>query len=147
MEIKPQDYIHFYIGQDVTICEYEGAPFTCKLTGLVTERTDHESMIRIQCFIPDEQEPHDGHIAWYDLNELVDIHLRKLSDMTEEEGVEIFGNEYGGDSPNVSEIIERSKPYEIHFSSTQFNLLLSNGFDLFGLIPAGLAIDKTYLKN
>lgn len=132
MEIK--EFLHLYIGCDVTICEYEGAPFTCKLTGLVTERTDHESMIRIQCFIPDEQEPHDGHIAWYDLDELVDIHLRKLSDMTEEERLK-----YGWTIEDTDEGLKVNWPFE------SFRLLCKDGWDLFGLIPAGLAIDKTSL--
>jgi len=51
--------------------------------------------------------------------------LRPLSDMTEEEKIE-SGKLYKHLSPN----------YE------QFRWLLSKSFDLFGLIDAGLAIDK-----
>lgn len=61
--------------------------------------------------------------------------LRPLSDMTEEEMIEV-----DVDVPNILSEYEKLRP-------TAFSFLLSKGFDLFGLIDAGLAIDKTKLKR
>lgn len=60
--------------------------------------------------------------------------LRPLSSMTEEESLEL--EKY----PMAYDTMQR------WWSSEQFVWLLSKGFDLFGLIEAGLAIDKTLMK-
>jgi len=59
--------------------------------------------------------------------------LRPLSDMTDEES-------------NVTKWIKYSDTGEIRYPPETFVFLLSKHFDLFGLIEAGLAIDKTTLK-
>ena len=56
--------------------------------------------------------------------------LRPLSDMTSKENLTHMDNSKWG-------------PY----TAIEFKWLLSEGFDLFGLIEAGLAIDKTTLKQ
>ena len=65
--------------------------------------------------------------------------LRPLSDMTEEEKTELKLNLFQfANLENYNEVLWR-------FEQTRF--LLSKHFDLFGLIPAGLAIDKTKINN
>jgi hypothetical protein len=163
MNKKIEDYLHFYIGQNITVCEYEGAPFTAKLTGVVTERTDHELMMRVQCFIEDEQEENNGSIAWYDADEMVELHLRPLSSMTEEQAKEyaiIKG--YSSEAVNtnfkfIQEGFEFGEgtvtflclhpPYGNKHTPEQFIFLLRMGLDLFGLIDAKLAIDATTLNE
>lgn len=71
--------------------------------------------------------------------------LRKLSDMTEEEM-----NECGNLIYDFSddEELNRWKWSDFDFGcAEQFHYLLSKHFDLFNLIPEGLAIDKTTFKN
>lgn len=60
------------------------------------------------------------------------IILRHLSDMTE------------GESEFICEAAELGKP-TIYVNAELTAYFLSRGFDLFGLIEAGLAIDKTKL--
>lgn len=71
--------------------------------------------------------------------------LRPLSDMTEEE-CEWINNEFGwGISGYLAEGIKAGTKYSIniHSSFEITRYLLSKSFDLFGLIDANLAIDKT----
>ncbi len=70
--------------------------------------------------------------------------LRPLSSMTEEEGMEIF-EDWNSDSPNSRDVIKNNDPLELTFLPSEFQKLLSKGFDLFGLCEEGLAIDKTKL--
>jgi hypothetical protein len=74
------------------------------------------------------------HIALWDLKDFK-LLLRPLSDMTEEEKENIQGTDWGFLETN----------YDWEFSPETFIYLLSKYFDLFGLIEAGLAIDKTKL--
>jgi hypothetical protein len=103
----------------------------------------------------------------------VQLHLRRLEDMTEEEAIElvkqvVHENEY----TNVSTYrhnytndlmvqwgyltpIERVNNVQYFFNATgertwsaaQFNYLLTKHFDLFGLIDAGLAVDAKTIKT
>ena len=65
--------------------------------------------------------------------------LRPLSDMTEDEDDKIDSLM---PSPSYRDNIN-----ENYWNVKQFLYLLSKGFDLFNLIPEGLAIDKTKLKT
>lgn len=67
--------------------------------------------------------------------------LRPLSNMTEEEGKEAESawNEFMGFGETISRGMNCAHANRIKY-------LLSKGFDLFGLIEAGLALDKTTLK-
>ena len=73
--------------------------------------------------------------------------LRPLSDMTEEEAIEVllydksFHRDYCGWLADFVKW-EKQKVY----NPNEFAKLLSKHFDLFGLIEDGLAIDKTTLK-
>lgn len=71
--------------------------------------------------------------------------LRPLSDMTEEELQECGNMIYDfSDDPELNN--HQWKDFEIGSAPEQFHWLLSKHFDLFGLIDAGLAIDKTTLN-
>lgn len=77
--------------------------------------------------------------------------LRPLSDMTEDEENEIEG-EFGSYGLGENHLCNALKEHDLRyvkkldeaFELTRY--LLSKYFDLFGLIEAGLAIDKTKLK-
>lgn len=66
--------------------------------------------------------------------------LRPLSDMTEEEEKEY----------EATRVFVRATPVHqvgnMQWTPETFRYLLKQGFDLFNLIPEGLAIDKTKLK-
>jgi hypothetical protein len=64
--------------------------------------------------------------------------LRPLSDMTEEEKIEL--------KLNMVQATTLNHAPEIMWTFEQMRILLSKCFDLFGLIEAGLAIDKTAIK-
>lgn len=153
--MKLEDYLHLYLGCDVMLTEPDSAPFEVKLTGVINERTDDEERLRIQVFESDGPEAYEGRgIIWCD-DEEVELILRPLSDMTKEEAKEIAAvytgytinwvhikdgqiifNYYEGDE--VQENV-----FDIGYSNPEgFLYMLSRGFDLFGLIDAGLAIDK-----
>jgi hypothetical protein len=79
--------------------------------------------------------------------------LRPLSDMTHAELCEFVGQRFAFNYCNtVIENISGSM-FELHKFLSQFSeynsipYLLSKGFDLFGLIPRGLAIDKTTIES
>lgn len=79
--------------------------------------------------------------------------LRKLSDITHEEKIELY-NIHGAPVPDLSEgwrissvnkWIENGEkePWTVY----QFHYLLKQGFDLFGLLDAGLAQDEKTLTK
>jgi hypothetical protein len=72
--------------------------------------------------------------------------LRPLSDMTEGE-MEECGNMIYDFSNDEALAKWEWKYFETGLDAEQFNWLLSKHFDLFGLIEAGLAIDKTTLNK
>jgi hypothetical protein len=65
--------------------------------------------------------------------------LRPLSDMSEEEKIEL--------KLNVVQASTINHASEIMWTFEQVRILLSKHFDLFNLIGEGLAIDKTTLKT
>lgn len=72
--------------------------------------------------------------------------LRPLSDMTEEEFLEfkVLADEDFDKMIRIPSVAIKTR-ISHKFEATRF--LLSKGFDLFNLIPEGLAIDKTKIKN
>jgi hypothetical protein len=66
--------------------------------------------------------------------------------MTEEEAEQCFGGHWDGDEPTIKSMVKEDGWELMHFAPNHFKFLLSKHFDLFGLIPDGLAIDKTTLK-
>jgi hypothetical protein len=72
----------------------------------------------------------------------VHLDLRPLSDMTYQELQECGNMVYDfSDDPELNN--HKWQDFEIGLAPEQFHWLLSKHFDLFGLIEAGLAIDKT----
>lgn len=125
-----KDYLHLYLGCEVEY-GYDGRKAIGDIHGL---------------------DPHAGWkvftrkpIPMYHTvrTELLKPILRPLSDMTEEEFDYMFFKQPGYVSIESKALVD--KRFDI--SPHQVAFLLSKGFDLFGLIEAGLAIDRTTLKQ
>lgn len=117
MNIK--DYLHLYLGCEVQV-QSESEKGKIKILACVEP-------------VSNKAWTESGNTHYIDLIKPI---LRPLSDMTEEEKREadlVRGNGDGCDNYAVPEAYE-------------FKYLLSKHFDLFGLIEAGLAIDKTTIK-
>lgn len=70
----------------------------------------------------------------------VEIQLRPLSDMTEEEQKELHLQVHKYDTGNLASNLTTDWAYKVCW-------LVSKHFDLFGLIPSGQAIDSTTINN
>lgn len=117
MEKKISDYLHLYLGCDIMILCYKD------YSGGTYKLTG-----KIFANIIDNYNPKE---------DLIKPILRPLSDMTEEEREEL----------NDIELGESSWPTVARALAPCFAWMLSKGFDLFGLIESGLAIDKTTLHS
>lgn len=141
-----KDYLHLYLG-----CECRCYSLSDR-NGWI-DRVTPELLIQID----DEDSGING----------LCLLLRPLSDMTEEEGYEIYfqyfgsktADDWSGDTGSAYFQPKKVRPGKYHglrivdgtdYSSGDFGtvikilpFLLSKGFDLFGLIDAGIAIDKT----
>jgi hypothetical protein len=149
MNIK--DYIHLYIGCE---CLYDWTYYNeTDLFGKVTSK-----------IIEDVRSPH---LSGASTN--VRPLLRPLSDMTEEEAVALVFAAEGAKSEFIQWHTESGeiggKPFGFEWQSDHYRkgqrhntwyesfepegtrYLLSRGFDLFGLIAAGLALDKTTYQS
>jgi hypothetical protein len=119
-----KDYLPFYTGCDILV-PYGEAKFCYIQTYL--HRNDINVVVDIG----------DNYVA-FDFHEVKPI-LRPLSDITEEECNLLswsYTNAYGRKLLYSPEML----------NPEEFKQLLVWGFDLFGLIEAGLAIDKTTLE-
>lgn len=146
MENKPEDYIHLYIGCPVAICEPNIEPVPATLEGfdaysgqVISERSTW----------PIEQ---------------IKLLLRPLPTMTREEATElVFNHPFYGKHFTVDHEYYRGA---IHFkvvyngqsrkwckeisptdTPESMRLLLKKGFDIFGLIEAGLALKQATPKK
>lgn len=120
MEIKPQDikdFLHLYLNSVDVIIESVSDEYKSHFGHAPGHKTQLGPMLWMIVF--------EGHVKIKPI-------LRKLSDMTEEERLK-----YGWTIEDTDEGIKVNWPFE------SFRLLCKDGWDLFGLIPAGLAIDKT----
>ena len=129
MSKKIEDYLPYYIGQEV--CHpSDKAPF--KLVGI----TEH-GMPRITGDFSGgtHNVSQTGTVYISDIK----LRLRPLSDMTREER-EIFGWQEDWIFEDKS---DPNQPMKTTFLVWEFIDLLKMGFDLFGLIEANLAVDKT----
>jgi len=126
--MKLQDYLPYYLG-----CDY----WTNNSQGNLNAKT-----------LPDV-------IDMCDKNRGVQLHLRRLEDMTEEEArgflihakphaEYITHNEYAVHWQYQG---SRSEIWFLFGPPAGFHYLLQQHFDLFGLIDAGLAIDAKTLKS
>jgi len=152
-----KDYLHLYLG-----CEIQGNYMDEPCKGYLTGIGEYQAEIQFIVNGNAEEEP-----AYNRYSEVKPI-LRTLSDMTEDEKLWWFNSVNDGkrklvESEWVSEL--NGKACEPHwtlwtddykigrmgytvginnsFKPEQFFWLLSKHFDLFGLIEAGMAIDKT----
>jgi hypothetical protein len=139
---KIEDYLHLYLG-----CE-------CEFKTVETQKLFSRKLIGIDVdylFQPA-----------YDRNpvyEYIKPILRPLSDMTEEEAVKVSIAYWGTEKPRLHEYAGKqlvrnfnNDVYKHHWEYPEklpeiIRILLSQGFDLFGLIESGLAIDSTTLTN
>jgi len=160
-------YLHLYIGCEVARKHDGGEVEYAKLVGICQSESEPDKTVSIL------DVGLDYFHEWY-VEETVPI-LRPLSDMTEEEMVEFVCLQHNSIHTNIdrTEITKirwayenssnginatwfkrcgtgasvGSKTFHINQSDPdQFKFLLSKGFDLFGLIDAGLAINKAELK-
>lgn len=129
MEKNIKDYLHLYLGCE---CEIDKRVASTKKTGTLTNID--QTGVRLKGAF------NDGHIA----HALVKPILRPLSDLTKEE-VKIL-DEMARTQKNGEQFIKRETKFFSGIrtrSAEALHYLLSKHFDLFGLIDAGLAIDKT----
>lgn len=119
MDIK--DYLHFYIGQQVEYLEYS------------TLCSDLITYNNISFLLTDES-----------VSEIKPL-LHQLKDITDDDLVEIYDLDIDGN--NDKHAGAESKLYKRNYASMNLKeykvmpFMLKKGFDLFGLIDAGLAID------
>lgn len=142
MKTELKDIISFYIGCE---CIYDwGREPNVELKGKITPK------------IIESIYYNDGEVRW------VKPLLRPLSDMTEEEAIEVTkpiviygyteGRSYETYRNSFGQIVvswgishlERYVPQsEQHYTTEQFIYLIKQGFDIFGLIESNQAVDKT----
>lgn len=114
-----KDYLHLYLGSEF-LSDYPTNPTSPQiLTGHTFEQIVHCT--------------NDG-LCWNP--KYIKLLLRPLSDMTEEERTTVI-------DINVQMLKQNSLTGSMKYDGHSCAYLLSKGFDLFGLIEAGLAIDKT----
>ena len=121
---KLKDHLHLYLGCEALVEGYTNRKYPFNYRGI----------INYQLLLESGQH--------YSSVKAIKPILRPLSDMTEEEARE---GEIWGVWHDVNLMGEDWDTFG--FSPHNFKHLLSKGFDLFGLIEAGLAIDKTTLKQ
>lgn len=130
MKKELKDYLHLYLGCECILDNKE----TGKLIGFDSRL--HDSDVEMVCFTIWIDKENDWSVYNDDKNfERIKPILRPLSDMTEEEKQNIEGTDWS---------LLPDSGWE--YTAETFLFLLSKGFDLFGLIEAGLAIDKITLK-
>lgn len=122
MKKELKKYLPFYLGCEVKLKEGLGA--LCLVGTLGSDSQKYHVLRNAMSF----GQPFD-----FVEDKLI---LRSLSDMTEEEYWE---------ADKLQMPIKEFGEYQ--FSAEQYHYLLSKHFDLFGLIDAGLAIDKTTLNK
>jgi hypothetical protein len=148
--MKLQAVLHFYLG-----CEF----------ALIPKYNEGTRIDRMTSACPEHKTVYGSNGENYDYDAIKPI-LRPLSSMTEEEAVEVckFATEakrhksidilsidvkrgyihYMDGSMWSGDGVQEYNDLEVHFNRIcpeQFHYLLSRGFDLFGLIPADLAIN------
>lgn len=173
MKKELSNYIHHYLGCDVQVRKKDRLKQW--LTGRiceVTRKSNHGDWIRVwfedvyKVIYEQWQESSSNAHTYFLAYDEIKILLRPLSSMTISEAAEYA--DFYQNSPIPDECTIEVKPKEnwVHISITSpdggsgmslfpggphgdkaeaFRYLLSKQFDLFGLIEAGIAIDKTTL--
>jgi hypothetical protein len=117
-----KDYLYLYLGCEVMIEPYEPHSYKDVIEAIVVGESVNFKKA--------------GDYYFDDANEFnIKLILRPLYDMTAKERLQWF-REYR----TIPKVNEYYNPEELRW-------LLKQGFDLFNLIPEGLAIDKTKLKS
>jgi hypothetical protein len=143
-----KDYLHLYLGCH---CVVDGRP------AIIDSVSTNKHIDTVTAQFTDTNDQYDWAV-YNDLSE-VKLLLRPLSDMTEQEFKEIFKPIQPGDVTDedfkeaMQHLIKNGiDAFDFEGVSAQIvfeytRLLLSKGFDIFELIPSGLAIDKTTLQT
>lgn len=141
-----KDYLHLYFGCEIGIENSGGVIQKFIFRGL-RPKFDENIKVEVNQLLlespNDQSDPLNEPTAmfWEWPNKCKPI-LRPLSDMKVEEMQECGNMIY--DFSNDEELNKwQPSDFEIGLAPEQFYWLLSKHFDLFGLIEAGLAIDKT----
>jgi hypothetical protein len=137
MEKNIRDYLHLYMGCKVetNINGKYVHPYGCLSIDVIDSDTYNTIIFNLKLSENDLEK------GWVDNTHLyVKPILRPLSSITEDEK-----NEASAFIEPTNQFRLYSSGYTHYAKCTHF--LLSNGFDLFGLIEAGLAIDATTLTN
>ncbi len=151
---KIENYLHLYLGCEVLVTDIDGQTFKDRVESVINDNEGKKFSIYEfgDC-------PFNDHEEYY---QKVQPILRPLSDMTEEEArgyADCYMNYITDDVP-VKVVVRETGSVKISIGNEDhgaslfpagphgdkpeaFRFLLSKGFDLFGLIEAGLAIDKT----
>lgn len=166
MNKKIEDYLHMYLGCEVYNPAYPMWDFELEAVSIVVGG----KRAKLNVIIENEEGPYpdDG---WY-IPDKLQLALRPLSSMTDDEAQECLAfvflvppHNAWMDVEALQQFLSNNVAFTIGVSEeeqgdipmnmfeltpqTMFNLtewLLSRYFDLFGLIDAGLAIDKTSTK-
>lgn len=148
-----KDYLHLYLGCEVYNPTYPMWRFRLvAISGVEAGKN-----IRLEVIIDEQEGPYpDTGWCWPERLKLI---LRSLSDMTEEEMKQVAWLQFnykaedvrGKDRHGNIKVVNKSPFYywinPIRNTNPETTLyLLSKHFDLFGLIEAGIALDKTTLK-
>lgn len=133
MDKNIKDYLPFYLGCDV-IGQYDGDR-KGYLTGVINGGVGCEIQFFEEDGINVFEEPE------YNTPDEVQLVLRPLSDMTDEEKSWAILN-----MPYKTQKSEDLFNHILYEDAEVVRKLLSKHFDLFGLIESGLAIDKTTLQ-
>lgn len=136
MEQKIEDYLHFYLSQEVCVSVWSKA-FNIKLIlapeykiGTLISINTYESF---PCTVSTKGEGRTDFRYAH-----IKLILRPISDLKQGEIID------GGFSSHWKEI-DIKNIIQNRLMPSQFVYLLNQGFDLFGLIESGLAIDRTTL--
>lgn len=133
MERKIEDYLHLYLG-----CKVEWGFENRKKIGTLIGKT-----IPFGWQIFDSINPI---VPYHNVKpELIKLILRPLSHMTEEEEIEVSNITNLHMVTYLKQAWVNKTPFKIdlHEMPSLFVYLCRQGFDLFGLIESGLAINKT----
>jgi hypothetical protein len=134
--VKLHDYIPYYTGATLI---YGSEKYIIKGFHYTNSHAD-----KLTVFVLNE----DGDEDALPVDENSQIVLRQLSSMTEEEALHCHLLEHPLDKNNTKgwQVIDyySKDPF---CTAKPFRYLLSCGFDLFDLIPSGLAIDATTINN
>jgi hypothetical protein len=154
---KLKDYAPFYLG-----CECITPDGIMVLNGINATDSKHSLWFycrwndKKNCYLPKQ----NGDVLMkqsmvgkaYKYSEIKLI-LRPLSDIKHEELIELYEILNSEEDDSVWEYEQYKRNYAVinisgpEFKASVFHFLLSKHFDIFSLIDAGLAIDKTTLKQ